>query len=139
MAANFNATLQAPILFFDGGCALCHGAVRRLMRWERSGHHSLQFAPLNGTTAGNLRSSGALHEDQEAVALWTPAEVLIGEAATGRALELIGRQGWAQAFHLLPAPMRRWAYRTTAQNRHQWFGRVPDGCPVPAAPKRFLP
>lgn len=139
MAANSDAHPHAPILFFDGGCALCHGAVRRLMRWERSGHRSLQFAPLKGTTAGALRSSGALHEDREAVALWTPAAVLTGEAATGMALELIGRQGWARAFRVLPAPLRRWAYRTTARNRHQWFGRVPNGCPVPTAPERFLP
>ena len=96
---------EGPILFFDGGCALCHGAVRRLLRWERSGHLTappIRFAPLDGPTAENLRSKGQLPESQEAVVLWTGTGALEGEAAAGAALDTIGRTGWAGAFRLLP-------------------------------------
>ena len=131
-----------PILFFDGGCALCHGAVRRLLRWERSDRLNappIRFAPLNGPTAESLRSAGQLPVSQEAVVLWTGTETLEGEAAAGAALDAIGRTGWAGAFRILPRPLRRAGYRMTARNRHRWFGRMPEGCPMPAEPHRMLP
>ena len=128
-----------PVLFFDGGCALCHGAVRRLLRWERESHAGLRFAPLDGPTADALRQQGQLPDHREAVILWTVEGAIEGEAAVGLALDLIGRPWRARAFRLLPSPLRRAGYRLTARNRHRWFGRVPEGCPMPAAPARMLP
>ena len=131
--------ITPPVLFFDGGCALCHGAVRRLLRWERASHASLRFAPLDGATAEALRQQGQLPDHREAVILWTVKGAMEGEAAVGHAMDLIGRPGRARAFRLLPAPLRRAGYRLTARNRHRWFGRVPDSCPMPADPARMLP
>jgi predicted DCC family thiol-disulfide oxidoreductase YuxK len=131
--------ITPPVLFFDGGCALCHGAVRRLLRWERAAHAGLRFAPLDGATAEALRQQDQLPDHREAVILWTVKGAMEGEAAVGHALDLIGRPGRARAFRLLPAPLRRAGYRLTARNRHRWFGRVPDSCPMPADPARMLP
>ncbi|HVO09767.1 MAG TPA: DCC1-like thiol-disulfide oxidoreductase family protein, partial [Vicinamibacteria bacterium] len=36
----------APVLFYDGGCGLCHLSVRLLLRLDRRGR--LRFAPLGG-------------------------------------------------------------------------------------------
>ncbi|MCB1033734.1 MAG: DUF393 domain-containing protein, partial [Acidobacteria bacterium] len=36
------------ILFYDGNCGLCHGAVRFALRHDRKG--CLTFAPLQGET-----------------------------------------------------------------------------------------
>lgn len=131
--------ITPPILFFDGGCALCHGAVRRLVRWERESHARLRFAPLEGPTADALRLQDQLPEHREAVILWTAQGAFEGEAAVGQALEIIGRPGWGRAFRILPAPLRRTGYRLTARNRQRWFGRVYAGCPMPADPERILP
>ena len=138
MVENSESTPHGPILFYDGECALCHRAVRGLIRWERKGHCILQFAPFNGTTAALLRTQGLLLQDRDAVVLWTPTSTLIGEAATGAALELIGHRGWARVFRALPSALRRGGYRITSRHRHRWFGRVPAHCPLPTAPHRFL-
>lgn len=133
---------QGPILFFDGGCALCHGAVRRLLRWERAGQLTappIRFAPLDGPTAAGLRDRGQLPDTMDAVVLWRTGQALEGEAAVGGALEVIGRPGWARAFQWLPRPLRSVGYRFTARNRQRWFGRVPDECPLPGGPGRMLP
>lgn len=137
MAATSDIT--PPVLFFDGGCALCHGAVRRLVRWERKSHTRLRFAPLDGPTADALRKKGHLPEHREAVILWTGQGAAVGEAAVSQALKIIGRPGWGRAFQILPAPLRRAGYRLTARNRKRWFGRVYAGCPMPADPERMLP
>ncbi len=139
MEETSEAKRTGPILFFDGGCALCHGAVRRLIRWESAPLQTLRFAPLDGATAKTMRTQGALSHEQNAVVLWTPDAVLSGEAAAGAALKLIGRTGWASAFGMLPKPLRMAGYRFTARHRHNWFGRVSESCPLPASPQRFLP
>lgn len=137
--------ISPPVLFYDGDCALCHGAVRRLLRWERFNGKSpaaqpkLRFAPLDGHTAEALRKQGELPGHREAVILWTDQETAEGEAAVSAALRAIGRPRLAGAFGRLPAPLRRAGYRLTARYRHRWFGRVPAGCPLPADPARVLP
>lgn len=137
--------ISPPVLFFDGDCALCHGAIRRLLRWERidgKGHARpslLRFAPLDGPTADALRKQGRLPDHREAVILWTDQGTTEGEAAVSEALSAIGRPRLARTFRLLPIPLRRAGYRFTARRRHRWFGRVPAGCPLPAGPVRMLP
>lgn len=131
---------DGPILFFDGGCALCHGAVRQVLRWERPGDGALlKFAPLEGSTATDLRGTGRLPASLDAVVLLDGADGLRGEEALGRTLELIGRPGWATLFRLWPAFLRRWGYRVVARHRTRWFGRTGHDCPLPADPARMLP
>ena len=51
---NSDALPDGPFLFYDGGCALCHRAVRLLLQLERPGSRpgpALRFAPLDGTIA----------------------------------------------------------------------------------------
>lgn len=140
MVENSNAPdPTGAVLFFDGECALCHGAVRRLIQWERPQHKDLLFAPLDGPTANELRRQNQLTSQQDAVVLWTAQRSLLGEAAVGEALNIIGRTGWARTFQRCPAPIRRLGYRMMARHRHRWFGRVESTCPLPSEPARFLP
>ena len=137
--------IAPPVLFYDGGCALCHGAVRKLLKWEQSSlrsqtpHPVLRFAPLDGPTADTLRGQGMLPDHREAVILWTDQGATEGEAAVSAALHAIGRPQLARLFRFLPTPVRRAGYRLIARHRHRWFGRVPSGCPLPAEPGRILP
>lgn len=129
---------NGPILFFDGDCALCHRAVRRLLRWERPGHQDLRFAPLDGANAMTLRLKSQLPESQDAVALWHNGKATCGEAAISEALMVIGRPSLGKTFKILPRFVRQRFYQMTARNRHKWFGRVSNGCPMPADPMRML-
>ena len=131
---------DGPILFYDGGCALCHGAVRRLLQWERDpGAAPLRFAPLEGVTATEHRQRGRLSTSLEAVVLIYGERHYSGEEAVGEALRHIGRPGWSKAFRCCPAFLRRWGYRRIARHRTRWFGRVALDCPTPAGPARMLP
>jgi len=43
------AASQTEIIFYDGHCALCHGAVKFVLKHDRSGN-AFRFAPLQGAT-----------------------------------------------------------------------------------------
>ncbi len=106
MAVTSDIGPRGPLLFFDGECALCHGAVRRILKWERPQEQGIMFAPLHGETAERLRQAGDLPEDKEAVILWTAEGTTQGEAAVGHVLDIIGRKGWARAFSCMPYALR---------------------------------
>ena len=138
---NSDALPDGPFLFYDGGCALCHRAVRLLLRWERPGSRpgrALRFAPLDGAMAGRLRATGTLPPEQDAVVFVADGEATTAEAAVRSALRAVGRPGLAALLGLWPAPLRRWGYRTMAANRTRWFGRTEAACPLPEDSQRFL-
>ena len=130
---------DSPLLFYDGGCALCHRAVRFLLRWERSSSlpgPALRFAPLDGAMADRLRTAGTLPPERDAVVF-----VADGEAKAGAPSLRPARRrppGAAAFLGLWPAPLRRWGYRTMAANRTRWFGRTEAACPLPEDSQRFL-
>ena len=51
-------TSNPEILFYDGHCALCHGAVKFVLKHDRSGE-AFRFAPLQGATFQSRISAGA--------------------------------------------------------------------------------
>lgn len=138
---NSDALPDGPFLFYDGGCALCHRAVRLLLRWERPGSRpgrALRFAPLDGAMAGRLRATGTLPPERDAVVFVADGEATTAEAAVRSALRAVGRPGLAALLGLWPAPLRRWGYRTVATHRTRWFGRTEAACPLPEDSQRFL-
>ena len=123
-------------LFYDGSCALCHGAVRFVLAEDPEGR-VLRFAPLESeafraavpegqrvglpdsivvsTADGRLltRSSGVLHILERLGGVW-------------RVLAILGR--------LVPSGLRDAAYDVVARVRYRFFGRKDDACPfIPAA------
>ena len=138
---NSDVPPDGPLLFYDGGCALCHRAVRLLLRWERPGYRpgpALRFAPLDGAMADRLRNEGTLPPERDAVVFVADGEANAAEAAVRSALRAVGRPGLAALLGLWPAPLRRWGYRTVAANRTRWFGRTEAACPLPSDSQRFL-
>jgi predicted DCC family thiol-disulfide oxidoreductase YuxK len=128
---------EAPILFFDGLCPLCDGAVRWLLRADR--HGRLRFAPLQGATATQRLPPRSSLPD--ALVLWTPAGIRVRSDAVLGALEATGGLRVAyRLLRLLPRPLRDWLYDAVARRRTRWFGRW-DACRVPTAAERqrFLP
>ena len=138
---NSDVLPDGPFLFYDGGCALCHRAVRLLLRWERPGSRpgpALRFAPLDGTMANRLRAGGTLPQERNAVVFLAGGEATTAEAAVRAALRAVGRPSLATLLGLWPAPLRRWGYRTVAAKRTHWFGRTKTACPLPEDSQRFL-
>lgn len=120
------------ILFYDGNCGLCHGAVRFVVWADRPGT-AFRFAPLGGEA---FRS--AVPEDRRAglpdsiVILTASGELLTKSEAVAYMLRRLGG-GWRAAAWLIeifPLGLRDAVYDFIARIRHRLF-RKPEGvCPL---------
>lgn len=142
MAATPPATGVAT-LFYDGGCGLCHRAVRFVLARDRDGR-AFRFAPLHGETFAALVSPAARAALPDSLVLREPDGTL---RARSDALRAIGRRlggPWgvlAALAGLVPASLLDAGYDALARVRHRWFAPPPAACPVlpPALRVRFDP
>ncbi len=128
-------------IFYDGGCGVCHGAVRLVARRDPGGA-AFRFAPLGGETF--RRSVPAELRAQ-------PPDSLVVETADGRLLfrsravvHILRRLGslWpllGLVLFLIPAPLRDFAYDRFAAVRHRLAARPEASCPAlpPELRRRF--
>nr|WP_279343157.1 DUF393 domain-containing protein [Geothrix paludis] len=107
-------------VFYDGGCGLCHGAVRFAARRDILGR--LRFAPLDGPTFRRTVPVEARRDLPDSlVVLTAEGEVLSRSEAV---LHLLGRLGlpWpavAAALAWVPVPLRDGIYRLVARLRRR--------------------
>lgn len=134
-------TGEGPLLLYDGVCALCNGAVRFVLRRDRS--RTVRFAPLQGETAARLLGSRPGLAGIDSM-IWIDAE---GQAFTRSAAALAiarhvgGTWSVLAAFaRIVPRVVRDALYDGVARLRYRIFGRY-DACPVPPPEHRgrFLP
>jgi predicted DCC family thiol-disulfide oxidoreductase YuxK len=127
------------ILFFDGVCNLCNGAVQWVIRHDPQ--QKIQFAALQSETAKvKLGSSGIDLEKLESLVLLEDGVVYTHSDAVLRLVRVLGSPwSWAGIFLILPKFIRDGVYRFIAKNRYAWFGKR-DSCmmPTPELKKRFL-
>ena len=140
-AAIAATAATGALLFYDGTCPLCHGAVLWLLHHDR--HHRLRFAPLQGETARALRlrlglglGQKKLPNDLQAVAAYVDGQIWLGAPAIFAVLAELP-QPWRWGAHLrhLPAPLSAGVYRLVAALRFRVFGRYPS-CRLPQANER---
>lgn len=132
------------LVFYDGGCGLCHRSVAFLARRDRDGTRFL-FAPLGGDTATARLGGGRFGPCPAGtvVLLDERGRLLTRSDAVLRALVRLGG-GWrllAGAARLVPRPLRDGAYLAVARIRGWLFARPRGVCPrLPALlAGRFLP
>jgi predicted DCC family thiol-disulfide oxidoreductase YuxK len=124
--------LQAEMLFYDGHCALCHGAVKFVLKRDRSGT-AFRFAPLQGETfAARVPESARKNLPDSIVVLTDHGALLVRSDAF---LHILARLGgnWkrmASALRLIPRPLRDVVYNFVARVRYRVFGTQPDVCPI---------
>ena len=124
------------LVFYDGICALCNGAVTFLLKRDRAG--VFRFAPLQGELAAQLLPKYGIDPSEldsiVVVADWnTPGErPLTRSTGALHALALVeGVWGtFARAAQLIPASVRDLVYGAVARTRYRTFGRY-DVCPIP--------
>jgi predicted DCC family thiol-disulfide oxidoreductase YuxK len=123
-------------LFYDGTCALCHGAVRFALAEDRTGG-GLRFAPLQGEAFKERIPEGIRDMLPDSLAVLTIRGVALLKSAA--VLHLLAKMGglWrvlAGIARPVPAPIRDAAYDGVARIRYRVFGKRNDLCPiVPAA------
>jgi predicted DCC family thiol-disulfide oxidoreductase YuxK len=131
------------MLFYDGHCALCHRAVRFVLRHDRSGD-AFRFAPLQGPTF-----QARVSVDQRSglpdsiVVLTANGSLLVRSNAFLHILRRLGG-GWKTlggALAVIPRPVRDAVYDFIARIRFRIFGTRQDWCPVvpPELRARFDP
>ena len=123
-------------LFYDGHCALCHGAVRFVLAEDRS-HSAFSFAPLQGERfKERIPEAKRVSVPDSLVVVKADGMVLSRSAAV---LHILRRMGglWrilAEIARVVPAPIRDATYDVVARIRYRLFGKRADLCPiVPAA------
>lgn len=126
------------MVFFDGVCNLCNGAVSFLIDHDPS--HRLRFASLQGATFAALSRERPDLPGLDSFVLWNGREVYVRSSAALRALHALGWP-WRLFAALLavPRPLRDAVYDFIARRRYRWFGRS-DTCRVatPELRARFL-
>jgi predicted DCC family thiol-disulfide oxidoreductase YuxK len=119
------------VLFYDGGCGLCHGFVRFALAEDRAA--ALRFAPLGGDTF-----RAAVSEAQAAA---LPASLVLRTAdgslrtRSAAVLGVLAELGglWrllAGVGRLVPRPLRDGLYDGVAAARHRLFAPPADSCPL---------
>lgn len=133
----------APVLFFDGDCALCNRTVHFILAHER--RRSLRFAPLDGPFA---RAIHARHRQLRGVdsVIWvegfgTSDERVFSrsDAALRVARYLGGPWRALAAARIVPRPWRNRLYDLVARHRHRLTRVIHDRQhPHALPPERLL-
>jgi len=120
------------IVFYDGGCGLCHRAVRFAIAHDADGSR-FRFASLD--SEGFRRRVPAASRaglPDSIVALTPDGTLLVRSAAVMHVLERVGG-GWkvvGRLLRLVPRRVGDAGYDMVARIRYRLFRRPTDTCPV---------
>ena len=122
------------IVFFDGDCLLCQGAVKWLNRLD--GDDRLKFAPLQGETA----KSYDIDLSDDSMAFAERGEVYRASEAARRAFWHAGGGGVfiACLLTMLPMSLRNWGYQWVARNRKRLVQSKACGIPEEGMREKML-
>ena len=119
-------------LFYDGTCALCHGAVRFVLARDRDGS-AFRFAPLDSDAFRRVAPPEARRALPDSLVVETgDGRLLTRSDAVIRVLERLGPP-WpllGRLARVVPRPLRDLVYDLVARVRYRVFGREPEACPV---------
>lgn len=126
------------IVFFDGVCNLCNGAVQFILRREKN--PQLKFAALQ-SEAFRQRAAKMPGEVPDSI-IFLEGGVFYTESDAVLHISRYLKQPWrAMGYlgYLMPRFLRNPLYRFIARNRYRWFGKK-EACfvPTPALRARFM-
>ena len=119
------------IIFYDGGCGLCHFFVRFVLL--RDGHEVFRFAPLDSDAFRTRVPQSHRGVPPETVVVLSDTGAIL--TRSDGVLYVLRRLGglWrcvAAFLKIFPRALRNWVYDQAARIRHRLF-RVPaEACPV---------
>lgn len=123
--------MGGPIIFFDGVCNLCNGAVQFIIRHDPAG--TFRFSALQSDAAKQILASRQLAlEGVDSIVLLESGKVYTRSAAALRIARRL-KGGWSllYVFSLMPAFMRDFFYNVIARSRYRIWGKQ-EGCMVPS-------
>lgn len=130
---------QPPIVFFDGVCNLCNGAVQWIIRHDPNAVFKL--AALQSEKAKAIAGRlGWTTDEPQSIVLMVQDKIYQRSDAVLEICWILG--GWWRVFYffkIFPAFIRDAVYNFVARNRYRWFGKQ-EVCwmPTPELNARFL-
>lgn len=125
------------IIFFDGVCNLCNGAVNFVI--DRDPKGKFKLAPLQSAIAADYLKKEQL-DNLNSIALFEDGIIYQkSTAALKIAKKLRGAWPLLYTFIIIPPFIRDFVYDFIAKNRYKWFGKQ-ETCrlPTPDIKARFL-
>lgn len=130
---------RGPIVFFDGVCNLCNGAVSFIL--DRDARGCLRFASLQSNFASqHLPALGKDPLELNSILVLVDGVLLSESDAVLRISDELCRPWrWLRYLRCLPRFLRDPLYRLIAKNRYRLFGKR-ESCRMPKAgeAERFL-
>lgn len=127
------------VIFFDGLCNLCNGAVQFTIARDRK--NIFRFASLQSAYAAEkLAPFNIAPENLQSFILLENSKVYLRSTAALRvAKKLNGLWPLLYAFIIVPSFIRDAVYDYIAKNRYKWFGKQ-ESCwvPTPELKSKFL-
>lgn len=127
------------IIFFDGLCNLCNGAVQFAIK--RDTKNVFKFASLQSDIAvTELAKYGVNPNQLNSIVLLEEGKIYQKSTAALRiAKRLTGLWPLLYVFIIVPPFIRDGIYRFIAKNRYKWFGKQ-ESCwvPTPELKSKFL-
>jgi predicted DCC family thiol-disulfide oxidoreductase YuxK len=139
MGSNFEIIEKSPVIFFDGVCNLCNGAVNFII--SRDKDSQFKFSSLQSSFASqHLAAHLAGSSLPDSIVFLAAGQAFFKSAAVFEIARKLGG-GWKllTIFKILPQAVTDAIYDLIARNRYSWFGRS-DACrvPTPELKARFL-
>jgi predicted DCC family thiol-disulfide oxidoreductase YuxK len=125
--------LHKPVVFFDGVCVLCNGAVRFVVERDRPNttNNRIDFCRVQSQLGEQLLAKHNITKEQSLdrfCLLDTDGKMHTASSAALRiAMLLPFPYPLLGVFLLIPKFLRDLCYDTVAQNRYKWFGKE-DTC-----------
>jgi predicted DCC family thiol-disulfide oxidoreductase YuxK len=132
---------EHDIVFYDGGCGLCHRLVRFILKRDRDGY--FRFATLDSELFRSRVPAEVRTELPDSVILLTSdGRVLSRSASTREILRRLPAR-WRLVgvmLAIVPRPIADWGYDAIARSRHRLFKKPDGACPIvpPELRSRFL-
>lgn len=125
------------IIFFDGVCNLCNGAVNFVI--DRDPEGVFKLAPLQSEIASDYIDEERISK-LDSIVLYENGKIYEkSTAALMVAKKLKGAWFLLYAFIIIPPFIRNFLYNIIAKNRYKWFGKR-ETCRIPTEDikERFL-
>ena len=130
---------ESPVIFFDGFCNLCNGAVQFTI--ERDRKNIFRFASLQSDYADEKLIPFHIDPKQfNSFVLLEEGKIYQQSTAALRvAKQLGGLWPLLYGFIIVPSFIRDGIYSYVAKNRYKWFGKQ-ENCwvPTPELKEKFL-
>lgn len=128
---------KQPIIFFDGVCNLCNGAINFIIDRDKTAY--FRFAPLQSKEAAKCIPT-SVRENTDSIILLDSGKIYSkSTAALKVAKDLDGLWKTFYVLIIFPKFIRDFVYDFIARNRYNWFGKR-ETCRLPTEDikNRFL-